>query len=448
MATLTRILALALVTAALCAAQDDAARQRRRSPVVEVFEQCRDAVVNISTTRIQKVQMLGYGSLFDELFGFARPYVQEREVHSVGSGVVVHEAGYIVTNHHVIAQASDVRVIFADRTQVVAQVVAFDARHDLAILKVDVGHPLPRVKLARSGDILIGETVIAIGNPLGLDHSVTAGIVSAVGRELHFKQGVSYTGLIQTDAAINPGNSGGPLLNVNAELIGINTAIRGDAQNVGFAIPVARLWQLVPQMLDIERHHLVRFGLEVRDRAAEVIAVHSDSPAARAGVEVGDEVVRIGDHPVRDAIDYYVYLLRYAPGQTVPLTLARDGRTLNISVPLERIPPRDGAEIARRLLGAELSELRLERVAARFLGLDDPGVLRVEKVRPQGPVDRAGIVPGDLIVSVNGLRVTTLEGVGLALQNVRPGQEVDLVGFRFRSYRRPVLWSVRVRTGD
>ncbi len=438
-------LLLSLVLTIPTARADDeaAARARRRTPVVEVFERCRGAVVNISTTRVQRVRLLRYGSLFDEMFGVGRPFVQERKVTSVGSGVVIHEDGYIVTNEHVVDQATDIQVIFTDQTRLPGQVISTDTEHDLAILKVDAGHPLPRVRLARAGDIMVGETAVAIGNPLGLGHSVTAGIVSALNRDIDYQAQVAYRGLIQTDAAINPGNSGGPLLNVNAELMGINTAIRGDAQNVGFAIPVARLWELLPQMLDIERRERVRFGMEVRGRDATVAAVESSSPAAEAEVRPGDRAVTFDGHPVRDAIDFYVRLLETRPGDTVHLELRRGGQTRRADIRLRPIPAPDGKALALRLLGMELSEL--DPAACRRWRLDVDHAVAVGRVVPYGPADDAGILPGDVIVALNRIRTETLEEVGLALEGVEPGSVVAIRGVRVRT-RHPFTWSVLVKT--
>ena len=288
-----------LLIALLCTlpAVADPPQRSRRTPVVEVFEQCRDSVVNVSTSRVVRVQSQ---DTFDEVFG-RRPRVRTQRVESVGSGAVIHELGYIVTNAHVVAQTSDVQVTLADGRTVPAIVVAVDNEHDLAVLRASVDAPLKAIRLGRSDDLLVGETVIAVGNPFGLQHTVTSGIISALNRELDFGERAQYTGLIQTDAAINRGNSGGPLLNVNGELIGINTAVRGDAQNVGFAIPVDRLWDLLPKMLDIERRARVRFGLRVTGPEAEVASIAANSPAARAGLRPGDRLVGLAGRPVRNA---------------------------------------------------------------------------------------------------------------------------------------------------
>jgi len=382
--------------------------------------------VNVNTTRIQRVPTRRFFSLWDDVFDFGRPTVRARRVHSVGSGAIIHERGYIVTNAHVVAQTSDIRVIFADQRSVEAKIVSIDPEHDLAVLKVPAETPLPCVKLGRSGDIMVGETVIAIGNPLELQHTVTAGIVSALNRDLHFSEEVSYRGLIQTDAAINPGNSGGPLLNVNAELIGINTAIRGDAQNVGFAIPVARLWALLPNMLDIERRQRVRFGLEVSGAEAEINSVQPDSPAAQAGLRPGDRILSFNGERLRNGIDYYVHLLEREPGETIQLEFARNAKKRVAEVPLQAIPPPDGQRLAWAKLGMQLAPV--PPVNRRRYRLPDDLGLTVEKLQPSGPVERAGIVEGDVILRVNRLTVRSFDDLGLTLEEVDPGERVLLEG--------------------
>jgi len=407
-----------------------AERDRRRSPVVDVFQRCRGAVVNISTTRVQQVRVLRRGSLWDSIFDFGVPFVQERAVRSVGSGVVIHEKGYIVTNAHVVAQTTDVRVSFADGRECEAQIVAIDQEHDLAVLKINTQASLPCVGLGRSDDIMVGETVVAIGNPLGLGHTVTAGIVSAVNRELKFSDEISYGGLIQTDAAINPGNSGGPLLNVNGELIGINTAIRGDAQNVGFAIPVDRLWELLPGMLDIERRQRVRFGLEVDAADARVLCVRPDSPAAEAGLRPGDRLLRFNKEALRNGIDYYVHLLEQKPGATIRLEYARGEDTHEARLALQPVPPPDGRRLAQELFGMDLAPIP-EAVRRRARLPQDIGLI-VTEVEDGGPAARVQIAPGDIILRIAGVTVRTLEEVGMLLEGVNRGQRVLIEGYDLR----------------
>ncbi|MBI5866297.1 MAG: trypsin-like peptidase domain-containing protein [Planctomycetes bacterium] len=423
-------------------AEEPSSQSRRRTPIVEVFERARDAVVNISTTRVERYQPRGFESPFDEIFNFGHPAVQE--INSVGSGFVVHESGYVVTNAHVVGQTSDVKVNFADQHTEIARVVAVDSEHDLAVLKVDAPKPLPHLRLGRSDDIMIGETVIAIGNPLGLKHTVTSGIVSALDRELVFSRNATYSGLIQTDAAINPGNSGGPLLNIDGELIGINTAIRGDAQNVGFAIPVDRLWELLPSMLDIEKRQRVKFGLAVNGPDARVSAVRADSPAQKAGVQVGDRLVRFGNQPLRDGIDYYVHLLSAKPGEQVALTLDRKGQSVTSKIPLEAIPPPDGGKLAAQLLGVQLAPIP-DSVRRRYRLPADTGVM-VSEVIENSPAASAQVEDGDLILSVNRIPVSNVADVGLALEGVQSGENLMLGGARLRASP-PFRWDIAIRAG-
>ncbi len=418
-------------------AADDAARARRRTPVVEVFEKCRDAVVNISTSRRMDQGMRGR-SLLHELFN-TDPTPPEFGAHSVGSGAIIHPNGYVVTNAHVIGQATDIKVTFADGSSLPADLIAMDAGHDLAVIRIHSSRTFPTVRLGRSDDLMVGETVVAIGNPVGLKHTVTTGIVSAVDRELRFSREVVYKNLIQTDAPINPGNSGGPLLNVEAELIGINTAIRGDAQNIGFAIPVDKLWDMLPRMLDIERKTRVRFGLQVAGPDARVVAVRPNSPAAHAGLRTGDRVLRFANEPIHNTIDYYVQLLSQKPDSKIRLQVERDGRSLNVDAPLESIPFPDGAKLAQDILGLKLRPV--SPALRRQYSLDNRFGLMVAAVDPAGPAakvqldfrgDVLTIQPDDVIYSIDGVPVNTLDEVGLVLEKIEPDQLVTLNGIGLR----------------
>ncbi len=437
---------LAILTSPAHAADnpdDNSARSRRRTPVVEVFEQCRDAVVNINTARIVRMRSLTYPSLFDEIFDFGRPGTRNREVHSIGSGVVIHPSGFIVTNAHVVAQASDVHVAFADQESRPARVIAVDSEHDLAVIKVDAPHPLASINIGRSDDLMIGESVVAIGNPLGLQHTVTTGIVSAINRDQHYRDDVHYTGLIQTDAPINPGNSGGPLININGKLIGINTAIRSDAQNIGFAIPVDQLWELLPSMLDIERRQRVRFGLHVAGPDARVVDIRPDSPASNTGLTLNDRIVGFNGHPVTNAIDYYVQLLGQKPDSTIKLDVKRNDQNLTLAAKLESIPLPDGQALARELLGLNLEEippdLRHRYDLPDYIGLIVVGVTR------GGPADRVGIQVGDLILRVDRVSVVTLEQLGLSLEQMTTRALVAVEGYRLRADP-PFAWTATLRS--
>jgi serine protease Do len=434
------LLLAGLVTAAATAADESPDRARRRTPIVAVFEQTRDAVVNINTTRIVRSRSLTFGTPLDDIFDFDPRPRRDREVHSVGSGAIVHPAGYIVTNAHVVAQASDVSVTFADQSTLPAEIIAVAPRDDLAVLRVRAPGPLPTCRLGASGDILIGETVVAIGNPLGLEHTVTTGIVSAINRELRFGD-VTYQGLIQTDAPINPGNSGGPLLNINAELIGINTAIRGDAQNIGFAIPISRLVDLLPSMLDLERRQRVRVGLAVDARTPRVTAVRPETPAAAAELRPGDVLERFNGTALASGIDYYVQLLEASPEEDVRLVVRRGDERRDVTLKIEALPPPDGAALARTLLGVELQEIT--PALRRRYRLPDYARLIVDNVQRGSPADAVGMQRGDLILRLDQTPTLSLNDVGLVLERIRPGADVAVDGVRLEPF---FSWTVPIRT--
>src|SRR5688572_27125636 len=433
------VMSLALFSTMSSALANDAENRRtaRRSPVVEVFEASRDAVVNISSKEIVSVRD-PFGGIFEDFFDIGRPPgfgprlpggpMGERQYTrtSVGSGFVIHRDGYIVTNAHVVAQTAERKVTFADGGEFDAEIIAFDTDRDVAILKIDAGKPLPTLQLGRSNDLMIGETVIAIGNPLGYQNTVTAGVVSAIARDLHFGRQRTLSGLIQTDASINPGNSGGPLLNVLGELIGINTAIRGDAQNIGFAIPVDALRKLLPEMLSIEhgpKRLEVGLRLSWRNR---LYVVEARGPAAEAGIEAGDEVISIAGMPLKNDVDYYVYCLRIAPEDRVVVEIKRDGKLMQKIITPKTIPIPDGAKLLREKFGFEVQLLTKEQAEQ----LDLKAGLIITDVEPNSPAAQAGFERNLVVVQVGQHFPSTLEEIALLLENVQSGDKL-----MFRVYR-------------
>lgn len=387
-------------------------RALRRTPIVDVFERTRDAVVSIQATQ-EVERVLPFGDIF------GRGRTQRYQTTAIGSGFFIHPYGYVVTNAHVVAEAAGVKIIFADKTEYDADKVAVDERHDLAVLRVRANRSFPAITLGRSDDLLIGETVIAIGNPLGYDHTVTAGIVSATNRTLEGGENVSYTGLIQTDASINRGNSGGPLLNVLGELIGINTAIRGDAQNIGFAIPVDTLRRLLPEMLSIERIRRMQVGLRLhwRDRT---YVTEAYGPAAAAGIEAGDELVGINGTPVRQDLDYYIHLLHRRPTDPLTLELVRNGKRYSVRVQPRALPAPDGARLLSEKFGISARPLTEEEAAELRLR----GGLVITGVAPGSPAQEAGLVRGHIIAQIGKYFPSDLEDAGKLLENVRRGEKV------------------------
>jgi serine protease Do len=437
--------AMVLLSASGVGFAQDANLKLRRTPIVEVFEKTRGAVVNIACT--QDVQQSGgLADPFQQFFDFRSPlfpHPRQREITSVGSGFVLHPDGYIVTNAHVVLRTVDQKVKFVDGDEFSARPVAIDTDNDLAVLKIDSPEPHPAMTLGRSNDLMIGETVVAIGNPFRYQHTLTAGVISAVNRTLRFDNGVRYTGLIQTDAPINPGNSGGPLLNILGELIGITTAIRSDAQNIGFAIPVDTLRRVLPEMLSLERLKRVRIGMKVagRDRV-RVVEVAVGSPAQAAGIQPGDQIARMNERRITQDIDFYVSLLGKKAGDTIDLELVRDGKSHEATLTLQAIPIPDGAKLARELFGLGLEPLPKE-LAQEFLEqFELRGGLVVMDVERGSPADRAGIEPGMLVINIGGDFPTDMDHVGLLLETVRTG---DVVRFQIWQVGRRVIRSHVIR---
>ncbi len=400
----------------------------RRTPIVEVFERTHQAVVNISTTQVirSRRHLSPFDMFFDDQLNpddFFQPSV--RKATSVGSGFVIHPSGYIVTNAHVVNNTIDRKVGFDDGRSFEAAIVALDVEHDLALLKIQTDHPLPTITFGRSDDLMVGETVIAIGNPLGYQNTLTSGVVSAVQRKLEIPdrqtgQTVVYPDLIQIDAPINPGNSGGPLLNVLGELIGINTAIRGDAQNIGFAIPVHSLQQMLPAMLQSEQHNRFFLGINV-DEDRRITEVAPQSPAQRASVKVGDVITGVNDRPAATALDYYFDLIDRNAGDTVTLHLNHDGTERKVRVLLQEKLPPNGEELAWEKLGLKLQPLTAE--TAKSMRLRPDAGLLIAEIHPNGPSD-IGIVRNDVLTFIGRYHVTDLNEVGDLLKDTKSGDKI------------------------
>ncbi|BCR05519.1 peptidase [Desulfuromonas versatilis] len=404
-ATLTLLLALLSVVST-------AAAFERRSPVVAAVEKAGPAVVNIRTEQIVRRQaspLFGFGdSIFEEFFrGFAPQRTYKTQ--SIGSGVIIDPRGYILTNSHVIEQASKIYVaVPGHQKEVEATLVGEDERIDLAIIRIAVEGPLPYLPPASSADLMLGETVIAIGNPLGLDHSVTTGIVSSTSRRLPVGGGVVSV-FIQTDALINPGNSGGPLLNINGELIGINTAIAQQAQGIGFSVPIDIAKRVLGDLIEHGRIRQAYLGLIpgnigralARSRGAGgvlVTEVDAGSPAANAGLQVADVILALDDIAVESPTEFTNLLATYTPDDRIRLSLLRGTDELQSEVRLAAMPEGYGARYAEKVFG--------------FTVGDRDGSVVVDRVLSGSAADRVGIRRGDLVAEMDGERVTGAKQFG------------------------------------
>jgi serine protease Do len=387
----------------------------RETPVVLAVKQAAPAVVNISTEVVTRTESPFQGDpFFDKFFRdfFGEGQTRERRGTSLGSGVVVDSAGHVLTNEHVVRNASKITVTLVNGDTREAKLVGADARTDLAVLKVS-GGKLPYVELGRSGDLMIGETVIAIGNPFGLSHTVTTGVVSAVNRSIKGGDGRTYSDFIQTDASINPGNSGGPLLNIEGELIGINAAIYQSAEGIGFAIPIDKAKRIMNDLVTFGEVHRAYLGLQVQEvdegladyynlakpEGVLVRKVFSDSPADAAGVKRGDLVTSVDGSPVRDRADFFDRLAGFTAGSRIRLSLKASGREREVTLTATEAPKGYGREIARDWLGVGV-ETNTEKLAKKYGAASSKGVM-VTDVSRGSAADKTGLQAGDVIRQVN-----------------------------------------------
>ncbi len=395
---------VAVTVVLLAAAAAAAAQSLRRTPVVQVVERVRPAVVNLTARQVVTVRPRSlFGDLFPE-FGAAGP--QAYTTQSLGSGVLISPDGLIVTNEHVIEGAAEIKVGFSDGKSEEAEVIGSDADSDLAILRV-AARGRPFLPLADKDDSMIGETMIAIGNPLGLGSTVTVGVLSARDRTVTSPNTHRvYTDFLQTDASINPGNSGGGLVDLDGRLIGINTAIIGDAQGIGFAIPAKRVRRVVDDLLRYGHVQAAWLGMFVANRderrrggrgqaaGVEVVDVFPGSPAAAAGLHRGVVVLAGNGRPIGGRDDYTTLLAQLAPGDRVTFEIG--GRNASRTVTLRAgEPPADlGEQVLLRFVGVRLAE-RARKVVVR-------------QVVAGSRADDAGLASGDIVLQVNGERVSNI----------------------------------------
>ena len=377
----------------------------RRTPIVAVVEKVAPSVVNVAAESIVREADPFFGPIFS----------RRRRAQSLGSGLIVEARaarGIVVTNAHVIEGASKIVVTTLDGRELDAEVLGSDRDADLAVLKVD-GRGLPAVALGGSSDLMIGETVVAIGNPFGLSHSVTSGVLSARGRTVPSESGERlFTDFLQTDASINPGNSGGPLVNLAGDVIGINTAIISGANGIGFAIPadrarrvvgdLLRFGELQPlwtglQLITVDPELARRYDLAV-DRGVLVRKVFPDSPASAAGLAEDDIIVAVGGQPVTAREDLTTALYSVEAGSPLTLTVRRDQAQRTVELRPERPPRGLGLSVLQRAIGLQVSVAR--------------GALVVGRVTAGSAAAERGLRPGDVVLGANGQELTDPEALG------------------------------------
>ena len=428
--TFTTLCAMLLMGQALLA-------QASLPDFTELVEQASPAVVNISTRQklpdraaagagqLNVPDLEGLPPMFREFFERNIPQMprtpgggRQREAQSLGSGFIISADGYVLTNNHVIADADEIIVRLADRSELEAKLIGTDPRSDVALLKIEATG-LPIVKLGKSEELKVGEWVLAIGSPFGFDHSVTAGIVSAKGRSLPNE---SYVPFIQTDVAINPGNSGGPLFNLAGEVVGINSQIftrSGGFMGLSFAIPMSVAMDVADQLKaegkvsrgwlgvviqEVNKDLAESFGLD-KPAGALVAQVLEDGPAAKGGLQVGDVILSLDGKPIIMSADLPHLVGALKPGARAELDVVRDGARKKLKLTIGALPEDGEALAGNAAPGVERSSNRLgvkvvELSAEQKKSLDLKGGVVISEVQ-EGPAALIGLRPGDVITHLN-----------------------------------------------
>ena len=416
--------------------------QERRTPVVIAIEKVSPAVVNINTEEVVRQRANPFSGLGDDFFDqffqdFFPPQDYKRQ--SLGSGVIINQKGYILTNEHVILRASTIKVTLSDNREFDAHLVGADSRSDLAIIKIDSDKPLPFAQMGASSDIMIGESVIAIGNPFGLSHTVTTGIVSAVNRNIKGEDGRIYSDFIQIDASINPGNSGGPLLNINGEVIGINSAIYQKAEGIGFAIPIDRAKRIVNDLIKYGEVHEAWLGIFVQELTTQIAKSFGYSntkgviiskafkggPSERAGLKRGDIIISLGNKHIKTIDDYNDLIYGYGHNDKISITVFRDGEKITVNVTAQTIPEELYDEIALEWLGISVDEIT-NKAVKKYQLFTNSGVL-ISKVEKESPAGKIGIEAGDVLRQINKAKVETLKDFKKAVLSAKKGGSVLLL---------------------
>jgi serine protease Do len=374
----------------------------RRTPIVEAVEKTQPCVVNISSEK--KAES-------NSRWPFSAEENQKPRINGMGSGVIVDPRGYILTNHHVVDKVQGIVVQLVDGTTYSGRVLQYDPVMDLALLKVEPAHSLRAIAIGTSSDLMIGESVITIGNAFGYENTVSVGIISALHRDVTLSDEQVYRNLIQTDASINPGNSGGPLININGELIGINVAVRAGAQGIGFALPIDEVKRVAAEMLSTRRIASTWHGLvvdEVRrtsQRSVVITEVQPSSPAEVAGFKAGDELVRVGDLPVSCMLDLERGMLDSRPGRPTNLLVRRGGSDQSLALDVRPLPRGMGlvssepGDLVWEVVGLKTMTVSTDWVSAVSPKLR--GGLYIEAVSPGSPAAQAAIQKGDILVGMN-----------------------------------------------
>ncbi|RIK84261.1 MAG: serine protease [Planctomycetota bacterium] len=364
----------------------------------------------------------------------------QREVNGMGTGVVIDPRGYILTNNHVVDAVRQINVTLEGGQVYIAQLVAHDLVTDLAVIRIRTPQPLPTINIGTSSDLMTGETVVALGNAYGYEHTVTCGIISALHRNVQVNETQQYLDLIQTDASINPGNSGGPLLNLDGKMVGLNVAVRAGAQGIGFAIPVDKAIEVATQLMSVERlesqwHGITPLLVEGPLGPVEVARVDRESPAEQGGLQKGDEIRQIGTLAIDRPLDIERALLGRRVGDRVPVVVQRNGEELTLDLVVTARPSRQREPQPVgdfQLATWDAFGLILEPEPAGTLrnrGVPLDGGMRVVAVRPGSSAATQGVVKGDILVQIHRWYTTSEEDVKFVLSKAESVARLGSVRF-------------------
>lgn len=371
----------------------------RRTALVEAIEGCSLSVVNLRGRKTVPAESSSS---------------ETKQVNGMGTGVIIDPRGYVLTNYHVVQGVKKIEVTTSDRQKSIAKVLAHDPETDLAILKIDLVQPLPTIKVGSSSDLMLAETVAAVGNAYGYEHTVTVGIISQLGRTVQVNEDQVYRNLIQTDASINPGNSGGPLLNLNGEMIGINVAVRIGAQGIAFAIPVNDAMEVAADLMGKLARQRLQHGLTVKtvyvDDQAQLYVdnVLPSSPASKTGIGKGDRIFSVGDRTISNRLDFECALVAANSAAPVVLDVEHGKSRMKVELKIDQVD-HQVSDVAWNSLGLKLIQATeaemLNRHPMYKMGL------RVVEVQPGSPADDEGILPGDILVAMAGFKTESPENL-------------------------------------
>jgi serine protease Do len=434
------------VEVAASSAASMAALEGRPLSFASIAKKTMPIVVNISTTT-QRAARGGSNDPLEEFFGrfFGESPSRENSPRSLGSGILISKDGEILTNFHVVRSADTIKVKLADQTEYDARLIGKDDRTDLALIKIrKSGDNLPFARLGSSSQLEVGDWVMAIGNPFGLEHTVTAGIVSAKGRVIGAGP---YDNFIQTDASINPGNSGGPLINAVGEVVGVNSAIfsqSGGNTGIGFAIPIDLAKKVTDQLRkngrvirgwlgiraqDVTPQMAVSMGITRAGEMAVVTEVAENSPAAEAGIKIGDLIVELNGKPVPKSHELPLLIADTPPGQKVTLKTIHEKKEQTLAIKIGELSDDNDAGQRLEAKDPEIG-LRVQRItpeAARRLGLSSTKGVMVVEVQPGSPADQVGLEPADVIREVNQRPVNNVKDFERVVQQGRRGDRILLL---------------------